>query len=54
MGQRLHAQLEAGRAVLARAAAGVAALDGAVQALRAQAARPSRILTLTPASSAKP
>ena len=40
VGQRLHAQLEAGRAVLARAAAGVAALDGAVQALRAQAARP--------------
>ena len=44
VGQMLHVQLETGRAVLARAAAGVAALDEAAQALRSQ---PTLTLAIT-------
>ena len=51
VGQMLHAQLEAGRAVLARAAAGVAALDEAARALRSQGEEAAQLVAAQPSSS---
>merc|ERR1719162_923380 len=47
----LHVQLETGRAVLARAAAGVAALDEAARALRSQGEEAAQLVAAQPSSS---